>query len=105
MKEKKKGKQGVKHDWDVIMPEAIKLQDEGMEMLEMAIELGITISSLRNHLNTKTDRIRRRKILNAELRALKAKIPKDTRTPGQILLGEPVWERSALYKIQQEGSE
>lgn len=33
---------------------------------------------------------------------LKAEIPQDTRTPGQRLMGEPIFERSALFKKQME---
>lgn len=36
---------------------------------------------------------------DAKVEALR-KLPPDTRTPGQILMGEPVYERSALYQKQ-----
>jgi len=61
--------------------------------------------ALRLNLRTQMKRQRIGRLLqerDEEWKRLIEDIPQDTRTPGQRLMGEPIFERSALFKKQME---
>lgn len=91
----------AKFDWDSIMPKARELYALGMQFVDIARKFDVTDSALRYHFNPRPTVPRYREEKEKELRDLKAKIPEDTRTPCQILMGEPTFERSALYQKQK----
>jgi len=92
----------AEYDWNNLQPKAMRMRKAGISYPDIGTEIGIPPDVIRHRLNrgSKTKKTSREK--NAELKVLLAEIPPDKRTYTQRFFGDPIWERSALYRKQQE---
>jgi hypothetical protein len=101
-----------------IITQALKLKAKGWGIVKMARHLGVGRTWLLYRIDPEAREKRRQAVRdyqsrgcvgpNAQVRldAMKrlAEIPPDTRTASQKILGEPIFERSALFQKMQGGA-